>query len=241
MNFKSLAAILVSTLALSGAVASTASAQVRVGEDVQDDVQLSDTGTTFYCVNSGGNFATIAERNGRRTAPIFVWRTREFGRDYTPEQRCNLVTERLNNATNQNGGRLRNLLLTTGRVNRLPVVCYVNSDRTGCNSQNLLFTLDSRNATNPDAVLQRLLQFGVTGSGDPIVSFAPGSSSASTPRLRRGYYSLNNAVNQAFSMLDDEEDTPAPIRPAPIRPAPITPAPVRPAPIRPVRPSDGGI
>ncbi|HAX74895.1 MAG TPA: hypothetical protein DCY88_03445, partial [Cyanobacteria bacterium UBA11372] len=95
------------------------------------------------------------------------------------------------------------------------------------------FTLDSRNATNPDAVLQRLLQFGVTGSGDAIVSFAPGSSTASTPRLRRGYYSLNNAVNQAFSMLDDdEEETPAPVRPV---------TPVRPTPIRPSRPVDGGI
>lgn len=233
MNVKSIAAILVSTLALSGVFASTASAQIRVGDDVNDDVQVSDSGTTFYCVNSGGNFATIAERNGTRTAPIFVWRTREFGRDYTPEQRCNLVTQRLNNATAQNGGRLRNLLLTTGRVNRLPVVCYVNSDRTGCNSQNLLFTLDSRNASNPDAVLQSLLQFGVEGAGSPIVSFAGGNTS-STPRLRRGYYSLNNAVNQAFKAVDDDDEAPAPVRP--VRPAPVTPAPVRP-----VRPGNGGI
>lgn len=215
MNSKLLAPILVSTLALSGAIASTAQAQIRVGDptDTVTPTTPIATGTTFYCVNSGQNFATIAERNGVRTAPIFVWQTTEFGRDYTPGQRCNLVTQRLNSAVGQNGGRLRNLLLTTGRVNRLPVVCYVNSDRTGCNSQNLLFTLDSRNARNPDAALQRLLQFGVEGSGDPIVSLVP-TNPIGGSRLRRGYYSLNTAVEQAFNAVDDEDESPAPVQPS---------------------------
>lgn len=195
MNFKFIASVLVSTLAFSGAVASTAQAQVRVGES---------SSTSFECVTSGRDFATIAERDGRRTAPIFVWRTTEFGRDYTPEQRCNIVSERLNEAVAQNGGRLRNLLLTTGTVNRYPVVCYVNNDRTGCNSRNILMTLDSRNRRNPDEVLRRLLQFGVTGSGDAVVSLVP-TSPTSRSRLRRGYYSLNDAITQAFNARANDE------------------------------------
>ncbi len=120
----------------------------------------------------------------------------EFGPSYTPQQRCRLVSDRLTQAVAQNGGRLSNLYLSTGTVNRLPVVCYLKGVQSSCNSNNLLFTLDSRNAGNPNEVLNRLLNFGQTGSGGPIISLVPPTQ---TQPSQSRPISLENLVNQAFS------------------------------------------
>ena len=203
---KLLASLLVSTLALSGGLAMTS--QVQAQDEVEQETQ-EDLATVFRCVREGGSFATIAERGDRTTSPIFQWRTAEFGPQYTPQQRCQLVSDRLTRAVSENGGRLRNLFLTTGTVNRLPVVCYLNNGVSSCNSRNLLFTLDSRNARNPNAVLDSLLNFGVSGTGAPIQSLRP-SSSSNRPRK----INLENLVESAFPEGDSDNEQPAP-RPTP--------------------------
>lgn len=192
---KLLAQFLVSALAFSSAVtfASQAQAQEQPEEDAPVQAQ-EDASTVFRCVREGRNFATIAERADRVTPPIIRWSTAEFGPDYTPQQRCRLVSDRLSRAVSENGGRLTNLYLATGTVNRLPVVCYVNNGASTCNSSNLLFTLDRRNARNADAVLQDLLNFGVSGSGNPVLSLRPTGGQATQ---RRGI-SLERVVNEAF-------------------------------------------
>lgn len=199
MNFKIVAPLLVSAIALFGAGAANA------------QVETERLTTSFECVTAGRDYATIARRGDRVTPPLFVWRTTEFGRDYTPAQRCDIVTERLNNAVAQNGGRFGNLMLTTGTVNRLPVVCSVNSERERCNSRNLLFTLDRRNASNPQAALERLINFGVTGTGDPVISLAPTGGNL-IPRSSR-HIRLDRVVNEAFAATRDNDPrvTPEPV------------------------------
>lgn len=218
---KLLSQLLVSSLVLSSTVGFFSPAQAQVEDDYPVEETTEELTTVFRCVREGNNFATIAERGERTTAPIISWRTTEFGPEYTPQNRCRIVSDRLSRAVDQNGGRLSNLYITTGTLNRLPVVCYVNNNSTGCNSQNLLLTLDSRNARNPDAVLDSLFNFGVSGSGSTILSLRP--SNSTTPRRRS--INLERVVDEAFNSA-------RPTRPN--RPTPNT----RPG-TRPVNPNNG--
>jgi Circadian oscillating protein COP23 len=158
------APLLASALVFAGTVAFASQVQAA---PVRNSV--NNTKTTFQCVTSGRNFVTIARRGNVTTDPMIVWKSTEFGREYTPWQRCQIVSNRLTKAVAQNGGRLSNLQLTTGIINNLPVVCYVNG-RGRCNSQNLLFTLDKRNAKNPGDALTRVINFAQDGGGSPLES-----------------------------------------------------------------------
>jgi hypothetical protein len=94
--------------------------------------------TTFNCIRSGENFATIARRGTRTTPPMILWETK-LGL-WDAWERCRVVSQRLTAAVAEGGGTFQNLLLTYGRVNNQPVICYVRSMDSACNSQNLLFT-----------------------------------------------------------------------------------------------------
>ena len=165
MKSKLIAQVLLSVLAVSGTIATATTAQA--GPTI---LARSET-TVFRCVGSGRNLATIAKRGSRITDPLILWQTTEFGREFTPSQRCQSVSSRLTQAVANNGGSLSNLLLTTGTVNNLPVVCFVNG-RGRCNSGNILFTLDRKNARNPGAVLARLVNFAENGAGQAVTSRA---------------------------------------------------------------------
>ena len=227
MKFKFLTQIFLSTLALSSAVAvsTPVKAQQTVPaerlpegrfpeETVAPDRQIENLTTTFECVTEGRSYATVARRGDRVTAPLILWRTFEFGSQYTPENRCRMVSDRLTRAVYDNGGRLTNLQLTTGRVNNLPVICYTNGGQYGCDSRNLLLTLDSRNASNPNAALENLLNFGVSGSGAPVVSFAPSSGINRRPSSTPKRISLERIVNEAFEDKYGDDETPV-VRPQP--------------------------
>ena len=163
MKLQFIAPLLASALVLTGTAAFAGQGQTRLITN-----SLRDTTTTFQCVTSGRNFVTIARRGNVTTDPIILWKSTEFGREFTPWQRCQIVSNRLTKAVTDNGGRLTNLQLTTGTINNLPVVCYVNG-RGRCNSENILFTLDSRNAKNPSQVLTRLINFAQDGGGQVTV------------------------------------------------------------------------
>lgn len=222
MKLKFLTQIFLSSLALSStfAVTNPVKAQQTVPaerlpeETIAPSTQPEDLTTTFECITEGRNFATIARRGERVTAPLILWRTFEFGSQYTPQNRCRIVSDRLTKAVYENGGRLTNLQLTTGRVNNLPVICYTNSGQSACNSRNLLLTLDSRNASNPNAALDNLLNFGVSGSGAPVVSFAPSSGFNRRPTTTPKRVSLERMVNEAFEDKYGDDETPV-VRPQP--------------------------
>ena len=75
-----------------------------------------------------------------------------------------MVSERLQQAANINGGTFKDLQLASGTVNAQPVICALQSNGTKCNRQNLLFTLKPENARNPDAVIQKIFSFAQDGS-----------------------------------------------------------------------------
>ncbi|MBE9187790.1 hypothetical protein IQ270_24865 [Microcoleus sp. LEGE 07076] len=190
------APLLASALVFAGTVAFASQVQAAPARN-----SLNNTKTTFQCVTSGRNFVTIARRGNVTTDPMIVWKSTEFGREYTPWQRCQIVSNRLTKAVAQNGGRLSNLQLTTGIVNNLPVVCYVNG-RGRCNSQNLLFTLDKRNAKNPGEALTRLINFAQDGSG-PVTTLRTGAPS-SAPQ----FVPFGDIVDRAFNSPNNKPSVP---------------------------------
>ncbi|MCG9884307.1 MAG: COP23 domain-containing protein [Cyanobacteria bacterium] len=127
--------------------------------------------STFRCQQIGGYFATVAVNSNGRSAPMIVWRSQEFSDSgYTPQRRCADVTSRLNSVFQANGRSLRNLFLTVGPVNRHVVMCHVNSTRSGCNSNNVLFTLSQTNrpSSNSRAILENLFNTRVLSTGNPV-------------------------------------------------------------------------
>ena len=183
--------LLASALVFAGTVAFASQVQAAPASN-----SLNNTKTTFQCVTSGRNIATIVT-----TDPMIIWKSTEFGREYTPWQRCQIVSNRLTQAVAQNGGRLSNLQLTTGIINNLPVVCYVNG-RARCNSQNLLFTLDKRNAKNPGDALTRLINFAQDGSG-PVTTFKGGGQS-SAPQ----FVPFGDMVDRALNSSNNKPSVP---------------------------------
>lgn len=105
---------------------------------------------------------TIVQK-GDRQAVMFSWNYDGFGRDYTPEKRCQIVSERLQQAANNNGGTFQDLQLASGVVNSQTVICALSS-RSKCNRKNMLFTLKPENARNPESVIQKMLIFAQDGS-----------------------------------------------------------------------------
>ncbi len=142
--------------------------------------------TTFNCIRSGENFATIARRGTRTTPPMILWETK-LGL-WDAWERCRVVSQRLTAAVAEGGGTFQDLLLTYGRVNNQPVICYVRSMDSACNSQNLLFTLKPSDRGQESVILEKLVKFGVRGSGVPIQQSAVQS-----------YALLGESIEQALS------------------------------------------
>lgn len=115
--------------------------------------------TTFKCVQMNSGWATIAEQgNAVSKNPLFTWNSEEFGDNWTPENRCYEVTRRLNTLVGKNGGKLSNLNLTYGTLNREEVVCVVNQE-SSCTHSNLLFTLSQKNAATPRTAIAKITDF----------------------------------------------------------------------------------
>lgn len=119
--------------------------------------------TVFSCIRADANWATVARRGPNVTPPMIRWTT-TLG-NFTPEERCKIVSNRLTRAVAETG-RLRGLMLTYGRVNGSRVVCYVRATNEGCSDRNILFTL--RPGDDPDQVLRRIVAFSIQASGAPV-------------------------------------------------------------------------
>ena len=149
--------------------------------------------TTFICGRSGNDPASLVQANGRLLrSPLIVWKTHYFGDDYTPEQRCQSVSQRLTQVVAQNGGRLSNLRLSVGSAYGLTVVCYLNN-ASSCNQDNILFTLKPENARNAPGILARLANFGQFGGG-------AGVNESGGLGGDGGSINLEDEVNQAEQM-----------------------------------------
>jgi hypothetical protein len=145
---------------------------------VNDQPNNSDRGST----GSGSglrvscqNLQTIVQK-GERQAVMFSWNYDGFGREYTPEKRCQIVSERLQQAANNNGGTFRDLQLASGIVNSQTVICALQS-QSRCNRKNMLFTLKPENARDPESVIQKMFAFAQDGSASINESASNGSRS----------------------------------------------------------------
>jgi hypothetical protein len=117
--------------------------------------------TTFECVEQSGTWATLAKRgNSVSISPLITWNTQEFGSDYTPEKRCEIVSGKLTQAVAQNGGTLGGLKLKHGKVDDgQTVVCVLTLGQSSCNRDNMLFTLSQENANKPNKALSTITNF----------------------------------------------------------------------------------
>lgn len=107
---------------------------------------------------------TTLVQKGDRQAVMVTWNYDGFGKDFSREKRCQVVSQRLQEVANLNGGTFKDLQLASGTVNSQPVICALQSNSKKCNSKNLLFTLKPENARNPDAVIQKIFTFAQDGT-----------------------------------------------------------------------------
>lgn len=110
------------------------------------------------------NLKTVVKKDDRE-AVMMTWTTNYFGQEFTNSKRCQIVSERLQKAANQNGGTFKGLELASGTVNAQTVICALPSNAEKCDRDNILFTLKPENAANPEAVIQQVLSFAADGSG----------------------------------------------------------------------------
>ena len=168
--------------------------------------QQTFSSTSFICGRAGTEPATLVQVNGRiLPSPLIIWQTESS--NLSPEERCQMVSQRMTMAVAQNGGRLSNLMLTTGNVNGYNVICFVNRSET-CNANNVLMTLVNRdNARNPGRVLARLLRFGGTAGASGGFRESGGVEGGNTAPAA---VSLEEAVNQLASEPGDMPAAPNP-------------------------------
>ena len=140
---------------------------------------------------------TVVKKNDQQ-AVMMTWTTNYFGQQFTNAKRCQIVSERLQKAANQNGGTFKGLELASGTVNGQTVICALPSSDKKCDGNNMLFTLKPENAEDPEAVIQQVVSFAADGSG---------SVEESTRSRSKVDLSLGNWEQKAF------KNKPAAIKP----------------------------
>ena len=130
----------------------------------------------FSCLSKQGVPATVALTK-RGPVPVIVWRTTLGGGVYTPQVRCDIVSKRFQKF--YENGTLN--FLTTGRKNRLPVVCVAQYKGGPCAQD--LFTL--KPGANPGRTLRQLMAVR-TGAAGPLNESAA-----------RTYIDINNLLKTA--------------------------------------------
>lgn len=194
MEAKFTGSVLVATLLISGAATLPAEAQtsrsaVAFGGNRSINQPVA---TVFRCVQKRNGFATVAQRGDRTTPPVITWSS-TLGRQYNPQKRCSIVSQRLTQTVARNGGKLRNLQLIAGPVKNQVVICVVSNAQSGCNNYNMLFTLKAENARRPDEIVARLNNFSFLGSGDPVAE-SGGLDSFALEKLNRFLGSEENEL-----------------------------------------------
>jgi Circadian oscillating protein COP23 len=126
-------------------------------------VRADTNGSKFYCGQSKGVPTTMATTS-RGAVPVIRWLS-TLGENYTPEKRCQIVSEKFQ--TFYNDGTLN--YLTTGVVNQLPVICAAQQENGPCSG--VLFTLKPN--SDPGQTLQRLLSIRDRAPGLVLNESAP--------------------------------------------------------------------
>ena len=132
--------------------------------------QANEAPTIFKCVQQGSGWATIFERGDITTkSPLITWDSTEFGPEFTPDKRCQIVSDKLTKTVAKYGNRLGTLQLRVGTIKNKTVVCVVNDGKTSCDDDNMLFTLNQNNSQNGQAVLDKIFGFAKGNSNSPSI------------------------------------------------------------------------
>jgi Circadian oscillating protein COP23 len=120
-------------------------------------VDASGRNAKFYC-GKNGNVPTTMAKTSRGDVAVIRWVSKDvFGEAYPPEVRCSIVSEKFQSFYQD--GTLD--FLTTGVVNRMPLICAAQAQDGPCNG--VLFTL--KPGDNPGRTLKRLLDVRIRSSG----------------------------------------------------------------------------
>ena len=150
----------------------------------------------FVCSTSNGAPATNALKADGTQIPVIRWTSNTFNAaGWTQQRRCEEVSRRFDTYLKQ--GRLA--YITTGRMNRLPVICTAASKSGPCDG--LLYTL--KPGQNATATLKDLLQIRVKARGplnetssrlyvsiDELMSTAQANANGGSPSVQPAYKSL---------------------------------------------------
>ncbi|MGK7944343.1 MAG: COP23 domain-containing protein [Microcystaceae cyanobacterium] len=170
----------------------------------------------FLCQADGSGIPTTYAETPDGYIPVFKWTSTYFQRSYTPERRCQEVSDRMNRFAASNSLDY----LTSGRVNRQPVICA----GTNCSSSNVLVTL--KPGQNPSQVLQEI-EANRSGAGGPSFQLAGSSSSSNSSSLSRnadGTVTLNlnryleSAAPETADNANSDQDSPFKPSPGMVKP-----------------------
>jgi len=129
--------------------------------------------TVFQCVPQGsGVYGTLGRKGSGTPIPLILWTplgSSYFGGNATPQNRCQIVTKRINSAVAANGGSLKNVLLTNGTVNNESVICVLSPLETRCHQDNILFSLNPSNAWRANEILAQIMQISRNGNSAGII------------------------------------------------------------------------
>jgi hypothetical protein len=103
----------------------------------------------FTCTDVSGRLAT-AVKTKKGDVPLIYWDSGAFGASFSPQVRCQKVTQRFTNL--YGSGQLK--YLAVGKVSSQSVICGLKVSKANCNSENMLFTL--KPGSDPRNVLRQL-------------------------------------------------------------------------------------
>ena len=138
---------------IAGLVSAAAASLISIGS-----AQAGADARGFVCGVSNGAPATTAVKADGGRVPVIRWTSTTFASaGWSQQRRCEEVSKRFDNFLKQ--GRLA--YITTGRINRLPVICTAASRGGACDG--LLYTL--KPGQNATATLRDLLDIRVKARG----------------------------------------------------------------------------
>ncbi len=123
---------------------------------------------SFTCVVDNDSIPTTFAQTPEGSVPVFKWKSNYFKPPYTPMQRCQEVSDRMNKFYAQG---LMNQI-TSGRVNNQPVLCAGSDCQ--ANGANVLITLRPEQSANQ--VLQEL-EANRSQGGGPSYQLTGGNNS----------------------------------------------------------------
>lgn len=170
------------------------------------------SGVRFFCGTGeyqGRNVpATIVENNqSNQEIIVILWKLDNyyFGKNYPPQKRCEMVSERFQNIYDRDGLKYVVATLETWVPNqKIPVVCGVKQMMASCNNEDLLFTLES--SDNPDLVVQYLINRRKIPSKNPPLSRENPPNTFTEGK--RVYYDFSNLFNE-LQLEESYQEQPA--------------------------------